>query len=60
MWDLSSLTRDRTHTPCIRNTGSYPLDHTRKSQTSYYYYDIFPEITGMKISEYAYFFYDKW
>ena len=27
IWDLGSLTRDQTHTPCIRSTGSYLLDH---------------------------------
>ena len=26
-WDLSSLRRDWTHTPCSGSTGSYPLDH---------------------------------
>ena len=26
MWDLSSLTRGRTHNPCIGSTESYPLD----------------------------------
>ena len=26
IWDLGSLTRDQTHTPCIRSTGSYLLD----------------------------------
>ena len=27
MQDLSSLTRDRTCTPCLESMGSYPLDH---------------------------------
>ena len=27
MWDLSSLTRDRTCDPCIGNAESLPLDH---------------------------------
>ena len=27
MWDLSSLTRDRTSAPCIRSAASYPLGH---------------------------------
>ena len=29
MWDLSSPTRDRTHTPCIGSVGSQLLDHQR-------------------------------
>ena len=27
MWDLSSLTKDETCTPCIGNAESKPLDH---------------------------------
>ena len=27
MWNLSSLTRSRTHAPCRRSTEPYPLDH---------------------------------
>ena len=27
LWDLSSLTRNQTHAPCIRSMESYPLDH---------------------------------
>ena len=27
MWDLSSLTRGRTHAPCSRSTEPEPLDH---------------------------------
>ena len=27
MWDLSSLTRDRTRAPCTGGTESEPLDH---------------------------------
>ena len=26
-WDLSPLTRDRTHAPCIASVESSPLDH---------------------------------
>ena len=33
MWDLNSLTRDRTHASCIINAASQPLD--RKSQEDY-------------------------
>ena len=34
MWDLSSLTRDRTHAPC----GGNPLDHqtTREAPTEFF------------------------
>ena len=27
MWDLSSLARNQTHTPCLGNTECLPLDH---------------------------------
>ena len=27
MWDLSSLTQDGTHAPCIGNVDSYPLEN---------------------------------
>ena len=31
IWDLSSLTRDRTLVPCIGSAESYPLDHQGNS-----------------------------
>ena len=30
MWDLSSLTRDRTWAPCTGNTESWPLEHQER------------------------------
>ena len=29
--DLSSLTRNQTHAPCIESMESYPLDHQRST-----------------------------
>ena len=34
MWDLGSLTRDRTHTPCIGSMESYPVDRQGSPRTS--------------------------
>ena len=35
MQDLSSLTRDRTHTPCIDSAESQALDHQRSHYSTF-------------------------
>ena len=36
MWDLSSPTRDRTHTPCLGSVESQPLDHQGSPLSVFY------------------------
>ena len=35
MWDLSSMTRDGTHAPCIGSAESLPLDFQGRSPREY-------------------------